>query len=108
MTYDEEEETEEEEEEEDLTCDICNTDCSENAIAVSLRDEENSNGDSMEDYDICKDCLKVIMKKAKIPIQTETKVVEKIIEKPVEKIVYKTIDKNGNELGAYQGKTKFD
>ena len=107
MTYDEEE-TEEESEEDEVTCNICECDIPVKDIAVSWRDKEDKDGNSLNDMDICKDCLKFIMNKAKIPIQTETKVVEKIIEKPVEKIVYKTIDKNGNEIGFNQSRTKFD
>jgi hypothetical protein len=95
-------------EQDDTECNICDCDIPAKDVAVSWRDEEDAEGNSLNDMDICKDCLKFIMKKAKIPIQTETKVVEKIVEKPVERIIYKTIDKNGNEAGGTDYKTKFD
>jgi len=114
MTYnDEEQDAKEEEEDETEECNICECEVPAKDIAVSLRDEEDKEGNSLNDIDICNGCLKIIMGKANIPIQTETKVVEKVIEKPVEKlvekIVYRTVDKNGNEVGqAKTNWTKFD
>lgn len=92
------------EEEEEVTCNICQNDISPSRAGTLTFTEE----DTDEEVFICRECLAQILKKAKVSVQTETKIVEKIVEKPVEKIVYKTIDKNGNEIGINTSKTKFD
>lgn len=100
MVYDEEEDDDEEDDEEEVTCNICDMNCN---AAISFTEEDSEN-----QIDICKDCLRQILREAKS--SPEIKIVEKIVEKPVEKIIYKTIDRNGKEVGNASGdyRTKFD
>jgi hypothetical protein len=100
MEDEDNEQEEQEEEQDEINCNICQYDCEARDIAISFEEKESEN-----QIDICKDCLRQILKQAKVT--PETKIVEKIVEKPVEKIIYRTIDKNGNEVGG-TNKTKFD
>jgi len=92
------------EEESEVTCNICQSDISPSRAGTLSFTEEESD----EEVSICRECLAQILKKARVSVNTEVRVVEKIVEKPIEKIVYKTIDKNGNEIGINTSKTKFD